>query len=403
MKKKRLTDHLARAGWTKLLRVMKLTAFLVLILVIDVSASLYSQNSKVSVKVENGTLSEIFNKIEEQSEYRFFYQNEQIRDVERKSIDVSNKNTLELVSDILGSTDLTYKLVDRNIIIFPSSEKNNMDNAFQQQKSVSGKVSDSSGGTLPGVSVIVKGTTTGTITDANGNYSLSNVPADATLQFSFVGMKPQEIKVAGKATINVTMDEETVDIEEVVAIGYGSMKKSDLTGSVASIDSKDLKQGVVFSSEQILQGKVAGLSVIQSSGDPTSTASMRLRGGTSLSASNEPLVVIDGVPGVDFNTVQPSEIVSVDILKDASATAIYGSRGANGVILVTTNRGKGKFLEYSSYVAIGKTAKNIDLLSAEEWRQYVSDNNVNGAIDYGGDTDWQKALERNAVAHSHDF
>ncbi|BBE16072.1 SusC, outer membrane protein [Aquipluma nitroreducens] len=380
---------------------MKLTAFLVLILVIDVSASLYSQNSKVSVKVENGTLSEIFNKIEEQSEYRFFYQNEQIRDVERKSIDVNNKNILELVSDLLGSTDLTYKIVDRNIIIFPSSVKNNIDNAFQQQKSISGKVTDSSGGSLPGVSVVIKGTTTGTITDANGNYSLSNIPANATLQFSFVGMKTQEIVAESKTSINVMLVEEAFGIDEVVAVGYGTLKRSDLTGSVASVSSMNLKKGVVFSTEQLLQGKVSGLSVIQSSGDPTSTASLRLRGGTSLSASNGPLVVVDGISGVDFNTIQPSEIISIDVLKDASACAIYGSRGANGVIIVTTNSThKGKTVKYDGYYAMGKVAKNVDLLSASQWRKYVKDNNSVGAVDYGGDTDWQKSIQQTSVVKS---
>lgn len=156
------------------------------------------------------------------------------------------------------------------------------------------------------------------------------------------------------------MQEDAIALEEtvIVGVGYGTMRKSDLTGAITSVNAKDMKQGIITSAEQLLQGKVAGLSVVQSSGAPEAGASIRLRGGTSLSASNGPLVVVDGIPGVDFNSVQPSEIVSIDVLKDASAAAIYGSRGANGVIIVTTNRAASdteqKSIQYNGYVAIGR-------------------------------------------------
>lgn len=368
MKKKRLTDHLARAGWTKLLRVMKLTAFLVLILVLDVSASLYSQNSKVSVKVENGTLSEIFSKIETQSEYRFFYQNEQIRDVERKSIDVSNKNTLELVSDLLGNTGLTYKLVDRNIIIFPSNEKNNMDNAFQQPKSISGKVTDTSGASLPGVTVAIKGTTTGTITDANGSFNFQKVTGEATLVFSFVGLKTQEVNVAGKSTINVVMQEETVDLAEVVAVGYLSQKKSLLTGSVETMVMTDKMRIIPSASAgNILTGRLAGVNVGTPSGLPGEQPSISVRKGSSWNNQNV-LYVIDGVVkgGGDFNNLAPNEIETITVLKDAAAAAVYGSRAAGGVILVTTRRGEvGKMkIDYSYSYGEDTRTKNAQLTSA---------------------------------------
>ena len=202
------------------------------------------------------------------------------------------------------------------------------------------------------------------------------------------------------------MQEDAIALEEtvIVGVGYGTMRKSDLTGAITSVNAKDMKQGIITSAEQLLQGKVAGLSVVQSSGAPEAGASIRLRGGTSLSASNGPLVVVDGIPGVDFNSVQPSEIVSIDVLKDASAAAIYGSRGANGVIIVTTNRAASdteqKSIQYNGYVAIGQVAKHMDLLSADQWRAYVRENNVGQAIDYGADTDWQKELERTAISHS---
>jgi len=388
-----------------LIRVMKLTTFFLLITFITVNASVYSQVTKLDLKVQSLTVKEVLSKIEDQSQFFFMYNDRKI-DTERKvDIDLKQAKIEDLLKIIFEGTNTKFIIKDRQIVLYSESNEEfrvpNYESANQQQKSISGKVSDSSGSPLPGVTVVVKGTTTGSITDFNGNYSLSNVSASATLQFSFVGMRSQEIAVAGKTTINITLVEESIGIDEVVAVGYGTLKRSDLTGSVASVSSMNLKKGVVFSTEQLLQGKVAGLSVIQSSGDPTSIASLRLRGGTSLSASNGPLVVVDGVPGVDFNTIQPSEIVSMDVLKDASACAIYGSRGANGVIIVTTNSShKGKTVNYDGYYAIGKVANNIDLLSASQWRKYVKDNNPVGAVDFGGNTDWQKSIQQTSIVNS---
>lgn len=281
-------------------------------------------------------------------------------------------------------------------------------NGFAQQTttiSVDGIVTDETGAPLPGTSVIVEGTTNGTITGIEGEFSLK-VPSGSTLVISFISFETQyfEINESIAMPLSISMNPNVISLNEtvVVAVGYGTMRKSDLTGAISSVSSKDLKKGVISSTEQVLQGKVAGLSVVQGSGDPASGSSLRLRGGTSLTASNNPLIVVDGIAGVDINTVQPSEIVSIDVLKDASASAIYGSRGANGVIIVTTNReGKGKSIEYSGYVAIGKTARRLDMLSANQWRRYVRDNNVLGAVDYGGNTDWAKELEQTSVSQSH--
>lgn len=277
---------------------------------------------------------------------------------------------------------------------------------FSQNISVTGTVTDKSNEPLIGVSVKVIGETVGTVTDLDGAFSL-NCPQGSTIEVSYIGYVTQQL--AARQNMIIIMQEDAIALQEavVVGIGYGTMRKSDLTGAIASVSKDDFKQGVVTSAEQLLQGKVAGLSVVQGSGDPSSGATVRLRGGTSLSAGNSPLVVIDGIPGVDMNTVQPSEIVSIDVLKDASASAIYGSRGANGVIIVTTNRSASdkerRSIEYNGYVAIGTVAKNMDLLSADQWRGYVRDNNIANAIDYGADTDWQKELQQTAVTHSHNL
>ncbi|WP_300703770.1 TonB-dependent receptor [Bacteroides sp.] len=277
-------------------------------------------------------------------------------------------------------------------------------NLLAQNITATGKVVDRNQEPLIGANVKVVGTQGGTITGLNGDFSL-NCPQGGTLEISYIGYLTQ--KVAAGKNLTITMQEDAVTLAEtvIVGVGYGTMRKSDLTGSIASVSAKDMKQGVITSAEQLLQGKVAGLSVVQSSGAPEAGASIRLRGGTSLSASNGPLIVVDGIAGVDMNSVQPSEIVSIDVLKDASAAAIYGSRGANGVIIVTTSRAatdvEQKSIQYNGYVAIGQTAKNMDILSANQWRGYVRDNNIGSALDYGYDTDWQKELERTAISHSH--
>ena len=414
MKKKRLSGYPARVGWTKLLRVMKLTAFLILILVFDVSASLYSQNAKVSVKIENATLSEIFSQIEEQSDYLFFYQNEQIRNVQRKTIEVSNKNALELVAELLRETGLSYKLMDRNIIIFPAGENIGQTISVGQQKlTVSGKVTDSTGMPLPGVSVVVKGTTTGTITDFDGKYNLPNVSGEATLVFSFVGMKSQDVKIAGKSTINITLEEETIGIEEVVAIGYGTMKKSDLTGSVASVKGEALAEIPGATVAQALQGRTAGVVVQQQTGAPGSAIQIRIRGNNSIMGSNEPLWVVDGFPVSSANMVNLADIETIDVLKDASATAIFGSRGANGVVIVTTKRGKtGKSkITYEGSFGVQRLRKKFEMANAKEFMQlmniqqrndfgteYFSQEQINNA---GEGTDWQDLVYRDAPIHNH--
>lgn len=270
----------------------------------------------------------------------------------------------------------------------------------------SGTVVDDNGEPLMGATVKVVDALGGTVTNAEGHFSLE-CARGAMLDISYIGYVSQRVRAA--ATLHITLAEEANTLGEtvVVGVGYGTMRKSDLTGAIASVNAKDLRKGVITSTEQLLQGKVAGLSVVQSSGAPEAGASIRLRGGTSLSASNGPLVVVDGIPGVDFNSVQPSEIVSIDVLKDASAAAIYGSRGANGVIIVTTNRQASDkeqhTLQYNGYVALASTAKNLDLLSANQWRGYVRERHVSNALDYGADTDWQKELERTAISHSHNI
>lgn len=270
----------------------------------------------------------------------------------------------------------------------------------QTDITVSGTVVNTDQEPVAGVSVATA-TGTATLTDADGKFMLSAM-RNEPLTFTHVAYQPTTEPATPTMYVEMLPINAVLDEVVVVGVGYGTMRKSDLTGAIASVSAEDLRQGVITSAEQLLQGKVAGLTVTQPSGDPTHGASLRLRGGTSLSASNSPLIVVDGIPGVDMNTVQPTEIVSIDVLKDASAAAIYGSRGANGVIIVTTNREHAhRSMNYNGYVAIGQAANKLDLLSANQWREYVRTNDIRGAVDYGGDTDWQDELQRTAVSNSH--
>ena len=268
--------------------------------------------------------------------------------------------------------------------------------ATAQERTVSGVItSGEDGTTLPGVTILEKGTTNGTITDIDGNFKLS-VDDDATLVVSFVGFKTQEISVGSQSNINITLDSDVSTLQEVVVVGYGTQRKSDLTGSIASLDGEALMQSVNTSLDQGLQGRVAGLQVTQNSGQPGGAVSIRIRGTSSVTGSSEPLYVIDGIQvggaaegitGFDWQggtggqqgaasnpmaSINPNDIASIEVLKDASATAIYGSRAANGVIIITTKRGKKgeSKISYNGFYAVQDVYKTVDMMNLREYADY---------------------------------
>ncbi|MDE7394490.1 MAG: SusC/RagA family TonB-linked outer membrane protein, partial [Muribaculaceae bacterium] len=263
-----------------------------------------------------------------------------------------------------------------------------------QLLTVSGTVSDPIGDELFGVSVSVKGNQThGTATDIDGKFSLNNVPADATLVFSYVGFRTVEEAVNGRTTINVTMDENAELLDEVVVVGYGSLSRKELSSSIVQVNRDDFQKGAMNSPMEMLTGKVAGLNVSSTAAaDPNGGASLQVRGATSLSAGNEPLIVIDGVAGGDIRTLAPQDIESMSVLKDAASAAIYGTRGANGVILITTKKGVGEpglpVITYDSYGALSFAKDRPEVLSPYEWRL------ARRGHDYGADTDWYSLITR---------
>jgi TonB-linked SusC/RagA family outer membrane protein len=280
------------------------------------------------------------------------------------------------VTKLLLATKLTLILVCFAGLYngFGAPRGNETSEMQQQTKVITGTVTDDTKQALPGASVIVKGTTIGIITDIDGKFSLK-VPENAkTLVVSFVGMIPQEIEIGSKTTFNVLLVQETIGLEEVVAVGYGTVRKKDLTGSVSSVNSAKLAERSSFSAAQAMQGKAAGVVVQQTNAKPGEDAKVMIRGNRSLKATNEPLYVVDGVPLViGLSEISQSDIESMDILKDASATAIYGSRGANGVVIITTKKGKeGKaVVDYNGYYGIQTQAKKLELFNGPEWVEFL--------------------------------
>ena len=284
--------------------------------------------------------------------------------------------------------------------------------AWAQGSTVTGKVTDPTGSALPGVSVQLKGTQRGTNTDADGKYSLANVPTNATLVLSFIGYTSQEVAVGNRSVVDVKLSDDTKALEEVVVVGYGTAKRKDLTGSVVQVSAKDFNAGVNPNPLQAIQGKVAGLVITAPSGDPNQAPTVRLRGYTSLAGGSDPLYVVDGMIGVPISTISPQDIESMDVLKDASAAAIYGSRAANGVILVTTKRGKaGKStVTFNNYIGISTISNRLDMLDANGYRSAVSafkgDTSLRDSQRFPAgnyNTDWIKEITRTAVTNNHDI
>lgn len=381
-----------QVGLKKILRIMKITAFIVFILSMQLYAKSFGQTEKLNLSM-NSTIKDVIERIEEVSGYRFVLKyNASILD---KKVDVkyTNESIERVLDDLLKETGFTYKIVDRYIAIRPVNETEVID---QQQKSVSGKVTDSSGAPVPGVSVVVVGTSNGTITDGDGGYSISSIPANATLQFSFVGMKTQMVEVANKTSINVTMVEEAIGLDEVIAVGYGTQKKADLTGAISVVKMESLKSVSLSTgnSMQALQGRVPGL-YIEKTGSPTGAPSRILIRGVNTLGDPNPLYIIDGVPTKRpevFQSLNPGSIESVQVLKDASASSIYGARASNGVIIVTTNNGSKKngevSIQYNSNFSM-QSEKNqrFKMVNAEDrgkilWQASVNDR-VNPADGYG--------------------
>ncbi|MDD4192836.1 MAG: SusC/RagA family TonB-linked outer membrane protein, partial [Mangrovibacterium sp.] len=389
----------------------KLSLFILLLSLFSANASVFSQNSRLNLDYRNVSLKEVLGAIEDQSEYRFAFSSEYL-DLNRKvSVRYENGSVTAILDNIFKETRIKYSMKDRVIILF--QEGAGEIGVLQQSFKVSGRVTDSSGDPLPGVSVLIKGTTRGTVTGTDGSYTLGGIPDDGILQFSFIGMDVQEIAVTGRSRIDIRMVETRIGLEEVVAVGYGTQKKMNLTGSVVKVDGEELAKQTVTSAAQAIQGRVTGVEVVRNSGTPGAAATIRIRGvGTFGDAS--PLVIIDGIEG-SINQLSPQEIESINILKDASACAIYGARAANGVIIVTTKSGKSgtSKINYNASVGINQAIRIPGRLNAREFVLLQNEALINASMTpfysdqemagFGEGTDWVDEILRTGIRQNHNL
>ena len=379
MKKNGLICPFLKGWYKKCFKIMRLTILFVFGLVFYASGSTYSQNTKLSLDIQNSTLLELIQKIESRSKFVFLYQANDLNLDKRVNATFKDATIDEILTVALQGQGVNYEVHDRQILISKSTDFRE-GNILQQVHPVTGLVKDSKGGPLPGVTVVVKGTTKGTITDSDGKYSLMDVPSGATLVFSFVGMRSQEVPVANKNTVNVILEEETIGLEEVVAVGYGTQKKVNLTGSIATVSPGELENRPITQTSQALAGLISGVTVSQATSRPGNDASsIRIRGmGTFSSAGNDPLVLVDGLAS-SINDVDPSNIKSISVLKDAASASIYGTRAANGVILIETKRGQKGILQvtYDNYVGWQKATELPKFPESWEYAELRNEANIN--------------------------
>jgi TonB-linked SusC/RagA family outer membrane protein len=375
-------------NFNKLLLIMKLSSIFIFVIAFQATATIYSQ--KLSIDMKNETLRDVLKTIESESNYRFFY-NDQLSGLNQKvTLKAENRTIRELLDELLADHQFSYKILENNMVVVAPRE-------FIQQQQVAGKITDEDGTGLPGVNVLEKGTLNGTITDEDGNYILTVSDASAVLVFSYVGYLTEEMVVGNQTLINISLVPDIASLDEVVVVGYGTVRKSDITGSVASVGPKELEQGTVIDPLEAMQGRAAGVD-ITSIARPGEVGIIRIRGERSITdanspptAANDPLFVVDGIPMAvttrristsyvggavthedlahnPIANLNPNDIESIEILKDASATAIYGSRAANGVVLITTKRGKsGKTsIRYDASLTFEKFDDRVELFGAAD-------------------------------------
>lgn len=405
--------------WQKAVLIMKLTTILYFVCLMQVSATVYSQATKFTFSSENKRIVDILQEIENKSDFRFFYQNEQIDVKRRVSVDASNATVEQILDDLFVDEGISYKVFEDNLVLLSPGEITS-GKAAMQQNSVSGKIIDSNGESLTGVTVIIKGTTQGMVSDIDGNYTIQNIPEDATLQFSFIGMKTQDVVVGDQTTIDVTMLVDAIGLEEVVAIGYGTARRKDISGAVSTVRLEDspVSLSPKTNALQFLQGNVAGVN-IGTSNSPGETPDILVRGQNSINGDNNPLIVLDGIIYLgSMSDINPEDIAVIDVLKDASAAAVYGSRAANGVIVITSKKGKSDkpVIRYNTSIGVNTWPNSPDMMNRERWTEkYIAQTpSINSPEEIifdaafatklweeNVDTDWYDLIKRNGFIQNH--
>ena len=351
---------------------MRITTFLLLVCVFcSFAGNTHSQNARVSITKSNANLEEILSEIESQTDYLFIYNNQV--DINKKlSIKVKNKPVSDVLDNLLKNMGVSYAMEGTHIVLTKKTE--NPIPVQQQTKNVNGTVVDVNGDPVIGANVVVKGTTNGTITDIDGRFTI-DADAKSVLNVSYIGYLTKEVAVGNQQTVRIVLLEDTKTLDEVVVIGYGTQKKADLTGSVANVSAEKLNTQSNANIGQALQGKIAGVDIVSQGGSPGAGTRIMVRGiGTLNNAA--PLYIVDGMYMSGIDHINPNDIASIDVLKDASSAAIYGSRAANGVIIVTTKEGsntEGKpIVDLSINAGVALVSKKLDMLDAQGWSEVTS-------------------------------
>lgn len=404
--------------YKKLLKIMKLTVLLILVgtLVLN-AATTYSQETKISLILNNVKIKEVLQEIKKKSDFSFWYSNNELNDKIHITLAVKDQTIDKILDIALRNQNLVYEIKDKFILIYKSSgQNNNQGTTASQQKKIIGIVTDAATGeTISGAIVHIEGTSIGVVTDGNGKFSLDIPKPNSVVVVSFLGYNPARITVNGQTSINIKLVPDITKLDEVVVVGYGTTKKSDLTGSISSISTDKFAQQNVSRIDQALQGRTTGVQVTNVGGAPGGDVRIRIRGVNSALGSNDPLYVVDGFVGADFTLVNPNDIESIQVLKDAASTAIYGSRGSNGVIIVTTKKGKKGSVQfnYQGQIGLSTVVNKFNLMNAADFAQVVNEKNaaiglgpaytqtqINGYKENGG-TDWQKEIYRTALTNEH--
>jgi TonB-dependent starch-binding outer membrane protein SusC len=425
--------ELPREGCHKpLCHLLRTAKAILLLFAISVSQTHAAETNprevQITLNADQSTLAKVLQEIETQTGFYFVYNNNLI-DVTRKVTLSVKSQTIKTVLDMLfKNTDVNYIIKEKHIVLSNQQEKQSKPTG--KSITVKGSVTSSTGEKLPGVTVAVAGSSNGTITDGDGNYTLNNVQDNASLSYTFLGMKTLKVNVDGKSTLHVTLEEATTVLDEVIAIGYGTLKRKEVTGTVSSLQSRDIAEIPVTTAAEAITGKLAGVQVVTTDGSPDADIKIRIRGGGSITQDNSPLYIIDGFP-VDngLSLISPSDIERIDVLKDAASTAIYGARGANGVVLITTKGGKeGRTnVTFDAYAGVKNITKHIDMMTPydyvvsawERTRMEANDLNATSMANfisrygtwstlkerYGSEagTDWQDETFRTGVTQNYNL
>ncbi len=363
---------------------------------------------RININLKNATLEEVFQKIESQTDFKFAYRKGSLDKTIRVNKDFGDKSLNDVLYYLAEKGNLSFRRVNGIIHVAKGNRSTEkvVDAATVsgQARTVTGKVTDGdTGESIPGANVVIQGTSTGTVTDIEGNFSIEVPGPETVLVISFVGYVSQEITVGNQSHVDIVLRPNVTALDEIVVTGYGVQQKKEITSSITSVKAEEFNKGYVNDPAQLIQGKVAGLSISKPGGDPNGTYNIRLRGLSTIGANTQPLVVIDGVIGASLENVDPNDIESIDVLKDGSAAAIYGTRGSSGVIIVTTKEGKEGTanINYNGYVTMETIAKTTDVMNPEEWRALHDETGL--GTDFGANTDWFDETTQTGFSQVHNI